>query len=64
MEKQNLIEQLNFTFRLFFNIILCAFLGFVFAFVFNLDSIAGYKFIIFCALIGSINSVLIVLKRF
>lgn len=64
MEKQNLIKEIIFTFKLFLNVIIAAVLGFIFSFILNLDAITGYKFIINCAIIGAANSILIILKRF
>lgn len=64
MDKQNLIEEINFTCKLFVSIVLFAFVGFIFAYIFDLEIIVGYKLIISFAIIGSIRSVYLVLERF
>lgn len=64
MEKQNLIDQINFTCKLFVSIVLFAFIGFIFAYIFDLKTIIGYKLIILFAIIGSVRSVYLVLERF
>lgn len=64
MEEQNLIEQINFAIKLFLNIILFAFIGFVIGYVFNFDAILSYKVIVFAALIGAFKSIVKVIERF
>ena len=64
MAEQNLIEQINFTCKLFVSIIIFALFGFIITYIFNLETITGYKLIITFAIIGTIRSIILVFERF
>ncbi len=64
MDKQNLIEQLTFTLKIFARIFLFALIGYMLASGLEYDPIISYKIIIGVALIGAVMGVDDVLGRF
>ena len=63
MDKQNLINEIAFTCKLFVSIIIFACIGFVIAYTLNIESITAVKMILGFALIGALRAVYLVVKR-
>ena len=63
MDKQNLINEIAFTCKLFISIIIFSCVGFVVAYTLHVESITGAKMVIGSAIIGTLRAIYLVIKR-